>query len=85
MAHGQDFADDEEWNRALRAAYTSCARSDRLQEVASDRMIFGGDQDSRMLVESSGAMLLEDDDTEMFNVILGRMVDEGAVPPVLVR
>ena len=77
MARAHTFADEAEWDRALRAAFDSGT----CPTAVSDRVLFGGDQDMGMAAELGGStpMRIQEEDTEMFDVIFGRMIDDGAV------
>jgi hypothetical protein len=74
MARAHTFADEAEWDRALRAAF---AAADSGTTVVSDRVLFGGDQDMEMAAGST-PMRFQEEDTEMFDVIFGRMIDDGS-------
>ena len=78
--HVQTLADEAEWDRALRGPFAFTAAGQGGVLAAEDHWIFAGRADAgKREIESA------EHDSDMLDVIFGRMIDDGAALQVRVR
>jgi hypothetical protein len=77
VRHGQ-ISDDSEWDRALRTPFAFTGQVGA--RANGDHWVFGGNADAGIEeIESAGH------DSDMLDLLFGRMIDDGAAFPVRVR